>query len=368
MEHLEPYRRQATLHALAARLHDLPLPDRRINLMEVCGTHTMNVHRHGVKDVFPKNVRLISGPGCPVCVTPRKGLDTAISYARDPNVITATFGDMIRVPGSTSSLADERPKGADIRIVYSQLDGLKIARENPRKTVVFIGIGFETTLPGTASAILKAENESLANFKVLSLGKLIPPAMELLASDPELNIHGFLAAAHVSTIIGLKPYEPVAAKGIPVVVAGFEPADILAGIYALLKQIVEGRSDVENVYTRVARPDGNARAMEIINTVFEPVDSEWLGFGTIPQSGMKIRVEYGGFDAEKAHPVEVEPTRIFSGCRCGEVLKGLIEPPQCGLFGGECTPTHPQGACMVSSEGTCAAFYKYRRPIEAELV
>jgi len=327
--------------------------------MEVCGTHTMNVHRHGIRDVFPSNVRLISGPGCPVCVTPRHGLDTAIAYARDPEVIVATFGDMIRVPGSTSSLSDERSRGADVRIVYSQLDSIDIARKNPDKTVVFMGIGFETTVPGLAQTIIVAEKEGLKNFKALSLGKVIPPAMDLLASDPELNIHGFLGAAHVSTIIGLKPYEPIAEKGIPVVVAGFEPADILAGIYSLLKQISEGRSEVENEYSRIARPEGNPKAVELIERVFEVVDSEWLGFGVIPKSGLRIRDEYVEFDAERSYPVEVEEEIKVTGCRCGEVLKGLIDPPECGLFGKVCTPSEPKGACMVSSEGTCAAWYKY---------
>jgi len=361
MKHIEPYRRPGSLRALARRLHSIPLPDRPINLMEVCGTHTMNVHRHGIRDLFPANVRLISGPGCPVCVTPRRGLDTAIAYARDPNVILATFGDMIRVPGSTSSLQDERAKGSDIRILYSQLDAVEIARQNPDKIVVLVGIGFETTLPGNAMSVLKAKESGVGNFKLLSLGKIIPPAMELLANDPELNIHGFLAAAHVSTIIGLNPYEPIAAKGIPVVVAGFEPADILDGIAMLLQQVSDGRAEVENEYKRVARHDGNPRAREIIGKVFEVADSDWHGFGTIPMSGMKIREEYSEFDAEISYPVEVEPTRLITGCRCGDVLKGLIEPPECGLFGNVCTPSSPQGACMVSSEGTCAAFYKYRR-------
>jgi hydrogenase expression/formation protein HypD len=267
---------------------------------------------------------------------------------------------MIRVPGSTSSLADERSRGADIRIVYSQLDSLKIAKERKDKTVVFMGIGFETTVPGLAQTILVAHKEGITNFKALSLGKVIPPAMELLADDPGLNIHGFLAAAHVSTIIGLKPYEPIASKGIPVVVAGFEPADILAGIYSLLKQVSEGRAKVENEYSRVARPDGNKVAKELIEKVFEIADSEWLGFGVIPKSGLKIRDEYAEYDAEMAYPAEVEPEVKVTGCRCGDVLKGLIDPPECGLFGKVCTPSKPKGACMVSSEGTCAAWFKYR--------
>jgi hydrogenase expression/formation protein HypD len=361
MKHLDPYRVPERLRALAASIRELPLPDEEIDLMEVCGTHTMNIHRHGIRDVFPENVRLISGPGCPVCVTPRRGIDTAVAYARDPGVIVTTFGDMVRVPGSTSSLEKERAGGADIRIVYSPLDGLEIARENPKKDVVFMGIGFETTSPGIAHTILKAKEDDLDNFGVLALGKLIPPAMELLVADPRLRIQGFLAAAHVSTIIGMEPYEPIASKGIPVVVAGFEPADILAGVRALLKQISEGRAAVENEYSRVARPDGNPQALETLHRVFETVDSEWLGLGEIPRSGIRIREELADFDAERAHPVEVEPTREETGCRCGEVLMGLIEPPECGLFAGVCTPSSPEGACMVSSEGTCAAYFKYRR-------
>jgi len=360
MKHIEPYRRPESLRALARQIQTMPLPDRQINLMEVCGTHTMNVHRHGIRDLFPKNVRLISGPGCPVCVTPRFGLDTAIAYSRHPDIILATFGDMIRVPGSTSSLQNERAKGADIRILYSQLDAVDIAIQNPDKTVVLVGIGFETTIPGNAMAVLKAKDAGISNFKLLSLGKIIPPAMELLASDPDLNIHGFIAAAHVSTIIGLEPYETIASKGIPVVVAGFEPADILEGIAMLLKQVSENRADVENEYKRVARQDGNPHARAVIDKVFEVADSDWLGFGTIPLSGMKIRNEFANFDAEVSFPIEVEPTVEFSGCRCGDILKGLIEPPECPLFGNVCTPSSPQGACMVSSEGTCAAYFKYR--------
>jgi len=360
MKHLDPYRQPEKLRALASKMNSIDLPDRPINLMEVCGTHTMNIHRHGIREVLPPNVRLISGPGCPVCVTPRSGIDTAVAYARDPDVIVTTFGDMIRVPGSTSSLSDEKSKGADVRVVYSQIDSIEIAKANPGKTVVLMGIGFETTIPGNALTVLKARELGVDNLKLLSLGKIIPPAMELLASNPDLNLHGYLAAAHVSTIIGLKPYESIAAKGLPVVVAGFEPADILAGLIKLLEQVRDERSVVENEYSRIARYEGNPKAQEVINEVFEVVDSEWLGFGVIPSSGMKIRDKYADLDAEVVHPVEVEQTKIITGCRCGEILMGLIDPPECGLFGKVCTPSSPAGACMVSTEGTCAAFYKYR--------
>jgi len=361
MKYIEPYRDPERLKVLADSLRSIRLPDRQITLMEVCGTHTMNIAKYGVREVFPPNVRLVSGPGCPVCVTPRRGIDTAVAYARRRGVIVASFGDMVRVPGSTSSLANERARGADVRVVYSALDALEIAKQNPSKEVVFMGIGFETTLPGTARTILLADEEKVNNFKVLALGKLIPPAMEMLVEDPRLKIEGFLAAAHVSTVIGLKPYEPIARRGVPVVVAGFEPADILAGIIALLKQISQGRSEVENEYARVARPEGNPRALEMLNKVFEVCDSEWLGLGFIPMSGVKIRKEFEKYDAEKALPVEVEPTRQERGCRCGEILMGLIEPTDCPLFGKVCTPSSPEGACMVSSEGTCAAYHKYMR-------
>lgn len=362
MKHIDPYRKPDQLRALAASLKAIPIPDRKITLMEVCGTHTMNVHRNGIRDLLPENVRLISGPGCPVCVTPRKSIDKAIAYARQKDVILTTFGDMMRVPGSTSSLLNEKTRGADIIVVYSALDALEIAKSNQDKLVIFLGIGFETTVPGTAQTIIIAEREGIKNFKVFSLGKLVPPAMEVLVNDPRLNIQGFLAAAHVSTIIGLKPYEPIASKGVPVVVAGFEPADILAGIRALLIQVSEGRSEVENEYFRIARKDGNPRALEILYSVFNVTDSEWHGLGSIPDSGLQINEKYSEFDIETMYPVEVEPTRRESGCRCGDILMGLIEPSECPLFGEVCTPMTPEGACMVSSEGTCAAFYKYRIP------
>jgi len=360
VKHIDPYRVPSRLNALAKSVNDLPLPDEEITLMEVCGTHTMNIHRHGIRSLLPANVRLVSGPGCPVCVTPRISIDTGIAYAREPDVIIASFGDMLRVPGSSSSLLDERAKGSDIKIVYSPLDAVAIARENTDKTVVFMGIGFETTAPAVAQSIIKASENSVENFKVLALGKIIPPAMMLLTNDPRLKIKGFIAAAHVSTIIGMKPYEPIAAKGIPIVIAGFEPADILAGVLGLLKQIIENRSEVENEYSRVVKPDGNPEARKVMNNVFEIDDSEWHGIGSIPKSGLKIRSEYSVFDAEISKPVKVEPTILHKGCRCGEVLMGLIDPVECPLFSKVCTPENPHGACMVSSEGTCAAWFKYR--------
>ena len=361
MNHIDQYRAPERIRAIAAMAAKLTLPDSLITLMEVCGTHTMNIHRHGIRELMPNGVRLISGPGCPVCVTPRPGIDKAVAYARQLDTIVCSFGDMLRPPGSTSSLLNERANGADVRIVYSPLDAVKIAKENADKKVIFIGIGFETTAPLIAATIIQAKKEVIKNYKVLALGKLIPPAMDMLVSDERLKINGFLCAAHVSTIIGTKSYKPIAEKGIPCVVAGFEPVDIMAGIYSLLKQVSEGRSEVENEYSRIAKPEGNIKALEILDDVFEPADSEWLGIGEIPKSGLRIREKYSEFDAEAMWPVEAEATMREKGCRCGEILMGLIEPPECPLFANVCTPEMPHGACMVSSEGTCAAFYKYQK-------
>ncbi|HDS30324.1 MAG TPA: hydrogenase formation protein HypD [Firmicutes bacterium] len=360
MKHIDPYRHPGLIKSLVSKLHETNIDGRSIAFMEVCGTHTMNIHRHGIRDVLPENIRMISGPGCPVCVTPRTGIDNAVAYARIPDTIVASFGDMLRVPGSTSSLIDERSKGADVRVVYSPLDAVEIAKKNPGRKIVFLGIGFETTVPTVAMSIIKALDENLKNYFVLPLGKLIPPAMDALVSNPNLKIDGFLCPAHVSAIIGMKPYESVVAKGIPCVIAGFEPADILSGLIMLLSQVIEGRAEVENEYSRVVRYDGNPKARGIIKTVFEPDDVEWYGLGTIPMSGLKIRDEYAELDASRALPVDVEPTIPAHGCRCGDVLTGLIDPPDCPLFGKKCTPEMPFGACMVSSEGTCAAWFKYR--------
>jgi hydrogenase expression/formation protein HypD len=364
MKYIDPYREPGLLKSLVAKLHGTNRQDRPVAFMEVCGTHTMNIHRHGIREVLPKNIRLISGPGCPVCVTPRSGIDTAVAYARRPDTIVASFGDMLRVPGSTSSLIDERSMGADVRVVYSPIDAVEIAKEHREKKIVFVGIGFETTVPTVAISILKALDENLKNYFVLSLGKLIPPAMNALVADPRLKINGFLCPAHVSAIIGMKPYEPIARKGIPCVIAGFEPADILSGLISLLKQVNDGKAYVENGYKRVVRYEGNPKAQEIISTVFEPVDAEWHGLGTMPESGLEIRDEYEELDAVRALPVEMEQTIPAEGCRCGDVLMGLIDPPECALFAKSCTTETPFGACMVSSEGTCAAWYKYRAPIE----
>ena len=331
-----------------------------IRLMEVCGTHTMSIGRYGLRSLLPSHIKLISGPGCPVCVTAAKEIDMMIKLASH-DVIVTTFGDLMRVPGSRSSLQKDRANGADVRVVYSPFDALEIAKKNPDKPVVFLGVGFETTAPGIAATIIAAKQQGIKNFFVLSAHKLIPPAMEALISSPDLKIDGFICPGHVSVITGLKPYEELVEKyQVPCVVTGFEPVDILQGVLMLVKQIEENSPKAEIQYTRVVKPEGNQKAMELMFKVFEPVDATWRGIGVIPKSGLALREEYAEHDASKAFDIEVEEAKEPPGCRCGDILKGLITPPECPLFGKVCTPTHPVGPCMVSSEGSCAAYYKYR--------
>ncbi|MRR58362.1 MAG: hydrogenase formation protein HypD [Deltaproteobacteria bacterium] len=334
--------------------------DKPLAFMEVCGTHTMSIYQFGLRSLLPAGVQLISGPGCPVCVTPVGYVDRAVAYARQPGTIIATFGDMLRVPGSTSSLMQERALGADIRIVYSPLDALALAGKNPEKRVIFLGVGFETTAPTIAGTILSAASRGVDNFFILAAHKVIPLPMSILSDDPELVIDGYLCPAHVSAIIGAEAYRFLAEEhGVPCVVTGFEPADILQGVAMLVKQVVEGRSTVENQYRRFVLPEGNPKAKELLTRVFVPSDAAWRGLGVIPGSGLAIAPEFARFDAEKVLPVTVEEPREPEGCCCGEVLKGKITPFDCPLFGTACTPEQPVGACMVSSEGSCAAAYKY---------
>ena len=363
MNYQDEFRDRELVRGLAEKLARLvagrPAP---MTFMEVCGTHTMAIYRFGLRSLLPPEVRLISGPGCPVCVTPNDYLDRAIALCRLPGVITTTFGDMMRVPGSSSSLMEERAKGADIRIVYSPLDAVAIAVANPDRQVIFLGVGFETTAPTVAGSILAAEAKGLANYFVLASHKTIPIPMQVLTSDPELGLDGYLCPAHVSAIIGVDAYRPLAEElHTPCVITGFEPADVLQGVLMLAEQVIRGESRVETQYSRVVRPEGNPKARAILAQLFEPCDVPWRGIGVIPGSGLKLQERYARFDAEKMLPVEVEPTRDHPGCRCGEVLKGKLSPFDCPLFGTACTPEAPVGACMVSSEGTCAAAYKYGR-------
>lgn len=361
MNYLREFRDAEVVRGISELIHDLSSSLReRVTLMEVCGTHTMAIARFGLRSLMPPQVRLISGPGCPVCVTPNEYLDRAIALSRLPDVTVVTFGDMMRVPGSSSSLEREKARGADIRVVYSTLDALKLARDNPSRKVIFLGVGFETTAPTIAAAIKKACEEGLKNFYVLCAHKIIPPAMEVLVQAEDLDLNGFICPGHVSTIIGSNPYRPIAHRyGIPCVIAGFEPVDVVRSVEMLLRQIVEGRAEVEIEYNRVVRPEGNTKAQRLMEEVFDVCDSNWRGIGVIPSSGLKIREEFSELDAELAFDVEVEPTREHPGCICGEILRGVKTPTDCPLFGKACTPRTPVGACMVSSEGTCAAYYKY---------
>jgi len=328
--------------------------------MEVCGTHTVSIFRYGIKGILPEQIRLISGPGCPVCVTPNNDIDLAIAVSRQKDVIIATFGDMMRVPGSTSSLQKEKAEGRDIRIVYSSLDALKIANENPGKRVVFLAIGFETTSPTIAVAILRAKEEGLRNLFFLNSQKRVPPALLALFQTKQVKIDGLILPGHVSTILGTHPYQFIAREfGRPAVITGFEPLDILQGIWMLVKQIEEDRAAVEIQYRRIVREEGNPTALNKIYEVFEEDEGRWRGLGLIPDSGYRFRESYKGMDV-RMFDVEVEPVREHPECLCGEVLQGIKTPLECRLFKRVCHPENPIGPCMVSIEGTCHTYFKYQ--------
>jgi len=332
-----------------------------ITLMEICGTHTMSIARNGIRGLFPGRIRMLSGPGCPVCVTPNEYLDRAVAFSRRKDILLATFGDMMKVPGSSSSLLEEKTGGAEIAVVYSPMDALALSKRYPDRKVIFLGVGFETTAPTIAATLKSAREANLKNFYVFGANKLVPPAIRALLDDPKLEISGFLCPGHVSTIIGDKPYEFAAKEyGVPCVIAGFEPMDILESMRMIVETIAgEKEAKVEIQYLRAVKPEGNPRALEIMNEVFEPGDSIWRGLGNIPGSGLHFREEYREFDAESEIPVEVEETREDPSCICGEILRGVKSPKDCPLFRKACHPGHPVGPCMVSTEGTCAAWYKY---------
>lgn len=331
-----------------------------VKIMEVCGTHTVAIFRHGIRDILPENITLISGPGCPVCVTPNKHVDEAIEICRRPEVILTSYGDMMKVPGSQSSLAAEKAKGADIRIVYSTMDAVDLARDNQDKEVVFFGIGFETTSPTIAAAVLRAERENISNFSVVGAQKLVPEAIRALLTNDEIGINGFICPGHVSALIGSEPYEFIAEEfGIPAVIVGFEPVDLLQGIYMLIKQIEEGKAEVEIQYKRGVPPEGNPHAMSVLFKVFEVTDAIWRGIGCIPGTGLKFKEQYRKYNAVTKFGVEITDDREHPGCKCGDILRGLKTPLECGLYGTACMPEHPIGPCMVSMEGTCAAYFKH---------
>jgi len=336
--------------------------NRQINLMEVCGTHTVSIFRHGIRSLIPSNIKLLSGPGCPVCVTPVNDIDEILYIVKQPNVILTTFGDMMRVPGSDSSLYKAKAEGLDIRMVYSPLDALKIAENNSNKKIVFFSVGFETTSPSIAATLFEADRKKIENFYIYSVHKLVPPALELLVNTEKLKLDGFILPGHVSTIIGSKIYEFIPSKYKKAcVITGFDADDILFSIMMLLKQIVDDNPKVEIQYRDAVSPDGNPKAVEFIYRYFEPCDSNWRGIGVIPMSGLKLKNEFAYRDAEKIFKIPVIRSKEPKGCQCGLVLRGVKTPQECPLFAKICTPENPVGACMVSSEGSCAAYYKYGR-------
>lgn len=350
-----------TVKKLAEELKNFPL-DEEVRIMEVCGTHTTEFFRTGVKDLFPEKLKLVDGPGCPVCVTPNEYLDRVIEIGEKYNTIITTFGDMIKVPSSYSSLSREKSGGMDIEVVYSPLDALELAEKNPGREVVFISVGFETTAPSEAVAILEARKRNIKNFSLLSGNKLTPPAVRALLDSGRVNIDAFLLPGHVSAIIGVAGWRFISeVYNKPCVVAGFENHDLIRGTLLILKLKRDGRGDTLNEYTRVVKEEGNKKAREIMYEVFKKGDSKWRGIGAIPESGLDIKDEFAEYDANKKFPVTPPPSKEPEGCRCGELLCGLITPEECPLFGKACSPDHPVGPCMVSTEGPCAAYYKYGR-------
>jgi len=360
VKYLDEYRDAKTAQQFVREIHRLTT--RPWSVMEVCGGQTHAIVKFGIDELLPKQITLIHGPGCPVCVTPLEIIDQALEIAARPEVIFTSFGDMLRVPGSTTDLLAVKAKGGDVRIVYSPLDAVKLAEQNAAREVVFFAVGFETTAPATAMAVFQAAQKGLNNFSMLISHVLVPPAMEALLSSPNCRVQGFLAAGHVCTVMGFEEYPPIAAKyHVPIVVTGFEPLDILQGVLMVVQQLESGRAEVENQYTRSVRREGNRPAQELLRKVFKVVPRKWRGVGEIPQSGLGMNDAYAAFDAEKkfglaGHRVE-EPTECLSGL----VLQGQIRPHECPAFGTKCTPDHPLGATMVSSEGACAAYYRYRR-------
>jgi hydrogenase expression/formation protein HypD len=330
-----------------------------IRIMEVCGTHTMEIGRLGIRQLLPENIELLSGPGCPVCVTPGSYIDALCNLAVSGRARIATFGDLFRVPGSRASLAQVKAEGAAVEIVTAPFAALDVARSHPSEEVVFTSVGFETTVPATAAAVRAAVAEKLTNISFLVAHRLVPPALEALSSDPSLRINAFLLPGHVSAIIGEAAYTPMVARGIPGVIAGFEPLDILAGVLTLLEMTVRNEPAVKNEYTRVARHEGNPSARALIDTYYESCNAVWRGIGSIPMSGLALREPYAAYDAAKRFGITIDDDRMPAGCSCGDVLKGRIKPSECPLFGKACNPDHPAGPCMVSSEGSCAAYFRY---------
>jgi hydrogenase expression/formation protein HypD len=358
MKFVNEYRDPEIGRKLLERIHRRSRKPAR--LMEFCGGHTVSIFKHGLRQLLPNNIEMLSGPGCPVCVTASADIDKAIAIAGLPGVIVASFGDMVRVPGSRSSLQQAKAGGADVRIVYSTQDALNIAHENPDKAVVFMGIGFETTAPTIAASILQAGQEKINNYYVLSLHKVCPPIMKAILDLGEVRLGGIICPGHVSTIIGSHPYQFIPDEyGIACAVSGFEPLDILLAVDMLVAQIETDRPKVEIAYRRGVKPEGNQSALHLMETVFEISDANWRGIGVVPASGLQLKSEYAKFDAGKRFEVDPGPTREPKGCICGDILRGVSTPHDCKLFREVCTPEHPVGPCMVSAEGSCATYYHY---------
>ena len=360
MKFIDEYRDAASVRALAGEI--ARVATREWTIMEVCGGQTHAIVRFGIDELLPKKITLVHGPGCPVCVTPAELIDKAIAIAGDPRVIFCSFGDMIRVPGTRENLFSVKARGGDVRVVYSPLDALRLAVSNPAKEVVFFAVGFETTAPANAMSVYQARLRNVKNFSILVSHALVPPAIEAILSAPGNRVQGFLAAGHVCTVMGYDEYRPIAAKyRVPIVVTGFEPLDILQGVHMCVAQLEVGRAEVENAYTRAVRREGNEKARELIGNVFRVVRRRWRGIGEIPLSGLGLRTEYEGFDAEHRFGVAGDAPEEPSECISGLILQGVKKPRECPAFGTRCTPERPLGATMVSSEGACAAYYRYRR-------
>jgi hydrogenase expression/formation protein HypD len=358
VKYIDEYRQPELAKKLIDRIHRRST--KPIQLMEFCGGHTVSIFKYGIRQLLPDTIKMLSGPGCPVCVTANADLDKAIALARLPGVILTSFGDMIRVPGSYSSLQVAKAEGCDVRVVYSVLDAIDIARNNPDRPVIFIGIGFETTSPTIAAAVLQAEQEKIKNFYILSLSKVCPPIMKSILELGEIKLNGIVCPGHVSAVIGIEPYRFLADDyDIACVVSGFEPLDILLCITMLVEQIENEDYKVEIAYRRGVRPEGNPTAVKCIETVFDTADADWRGIGIVPSSGLKLKARYERFDAEKNFSIDVPPVREHKGCLCGSILRGVTTPLECKLFRAVCTPEHPVGPCMVSSEGSCSTYYQY---------
>lgn len=359
MKYVDEYRDAAMARKLAGAI--ARITTRPWTIMEICGGQTHAIVKFGLDELLPRNITLVHGPGCPVCVTSAELIDQAVELALRPGLTLCSFGDMLRVPGNTIDLLTAKAQGGDVRVVYSPFDAVTIARDNPGREVVFFAVGFETTAPANAMAVLRAAHDGVANFSILTSHVLVPPAMRAILSAPDNRVQGFLAAGHVCTVMGVNEYGPIAqAYGVPIIVTGFEPVDILEGVLLCVKQLENGRAKVENAYSRAVRTEGNVHAKRIVEQVFEVADRNWRGLGVIPASGLAVKAAYAHYDAARRHQARVATAAASTECISGAIMRGVSKPNHCPAFGTRCTPDHPLGAPMVSSEGACAAYYKYR--------